>query len=54
MFVFDDHAGRQVFSALVNRATSQRERRVALEIIVSPDSWTAALPDSPRLAAGDG
>jgi hypothetical protein len=54
VFVFDDHAGRQVFLAFVNRATSQQEQRVALDILVTPESWAASLPDSPRRPVSDG
>jgi hypothetical protein len=54
VFVFDDRTGRQVFLAFVNRATSLREQRVALDIMVTPDSWAASLPDSPRRTASNG
>jgi len=52
VFVFDDRTGRQVFLAFVNRAVKQREQRVVLDILVTPESWAASLSERQHGASG--
>ncbi|HVQ90137.1 MAG TPA: hypothetical protein VMU51_03785 [Mycobacteriales bacterium] len=54
VFVFDDHTSRQVFLAFVDRVTSLEEGRVALDIMVTPESWAASLPGHRRRTASNG
>jgi hypothetical protein len=49
-----DVSDRQVFFAFVNRQASQREHRVALDVLVVPASWAESLPDRPRRTGSSG